>query len=64
MKLLSEFIKELQELKEKHGDLPVVSCASDCFSEYIPDDDATCRFVEHGAFDTTKKIKCDCILII
>lgn len=64
MKLLSDFIKDLQDLKEQHGDLPVVAVDSDTFAEYIPDDDATCRFVEHGAFDTTKKIKCDCILII
>ncbi len=64
MKLLSEFIKDLQALQEKHGDLPVVTVDSDSFAESIPADDAQSSFVEHGAFDTSKKTKCDCILII
>lgn len=64
MKLLSEFIKDLQALQEKHGDLPVVTVDSDSFAESIPADDAQSSFVENGAWDEEKKQNCDCILII
>lgn len=64
MKLLSEFIKDLQALQEQHGDLPVVTVDSDALAESIPEDDAQSSFVENGAWDEEKKQNCDCILII
>lgn len=64
MKLLSEFIKDLQALQDKHGDLPVVTVDSDSFAESIPADDAQSSFVENGAWDEEKNQNCDCILII
>ena len=32
--LISELIKELERLKDEHGDLPVMS--NDCVGEYTP----------------------------
>ena len=63
MKMLSKFIKELELLKEKHGDLPVVTSDGYC-NESIHDDDSAATFREKGAWDY-KEQKCrDCIIIL
>lgn len=60
MKLLSDFIKELQALKEKHGDLPVVVD----FSDYRPtvNDELEIGFSPKGAIDNGSEV--DCIVIV
>ena len=50
MKRISEFIKELESLKEKHGDLPVVTLSDDNITT-IPDNDSIVEYWERGAFD-------------
>ena len=62
MKLLSEFIKNLQDLKDKYGDLPVVTADGYC-TECIHDDDSHASFCENGAWNYEDKKGHDCILI-
>ena len=50
MKRISEFIKELQALKEKYGDLPVVTQSDDNIT-MIPDNDSVVEYCECGAFN-------------
>ena len=63
MKLLSTFIKKLEELKEQYGDLPVVTANLDGQQDTIPDDDAVCDFWKNGAWDSDNQKMCDCVLI-
>ncbi len=64
MKMVSEFIKELEELKEKYGDLPVVmSSGSDSFCENI-DKWPEAEFSENGIWRSTDEEYKDCIVIL
>ena len=63
MKLLSEFIKDLQTLKEEYGDLPVETSDYNC-EETIPDDDAHAVFREEFVHDSVERKFRDCILIV
>ena len=62
MKRISEFIKELEALKEKHGDLPVVVD----FSDYRPtvNDELDLSFSARGAIDHDTGTEVDCIVIV
>lgn len=66
MKLVSELIKELQNLKEKHGDLPVITSDGNgsLFSGHIGDDDTIASFSEKDAWDSEEHACKDCILIL
>ena len=64
MKLLSTFIKELEALKDAHGDLPVITYnwKSDFFSGKIDNDASVATFGKDDAWDAKDKV-CDCIVI-
>ena len=63
MKLLSQFIKELETLKEKNGDLPVVTNDSE-YGECIHVNDSYAIFKAKHAFDSTDEEYKDCIVIL
>lgn len=63
MKLLSTFIKELEVIKDEHGDLPVVTADWNGAQDTIPDDDSVCGFWKNGAWDSDNQKMCDCVLI-
>ena len=63
MRMLSEFIEHLEELKKEHGDLPVVTADPFGSQDTIPDDDSVCNFWEKGAWDSESQKMCNCILI-
>lgn len=62
MKLVSELIRDLQALRDRHGDIPVVT--SDYCQETIPDDDAHATFQEKSVWDSEAGKRIDCIIII
>jgi hypothetical protein len=66
MKCLSKFIEELESLKEKHGDVPVITSdvSGDFFSGSIGDDDSIARFGEKEAWDWRERKIIDCIVIL
>ena len=61
MKRISEFIKEFEALKDKHGDLPVVVDFSD-FRPTVNFEMDIC-FSAHGAIDHDTGTEVDCVII-
>lgn len=55
MKRISEFIKELESLKEKFGDLPVVTQSEDDITT-MPDNDSVVKYDERGAYDDGNRV--------
>ena len=62
MKRISEFIKELESLKEQHGDLPVVTNDPD-YGESIDNNDSYAIFKQKHAFEPSEIKYKDCIVI-
>ena len=62
MKKLSQFIKELETLKEEKGDLPVVTSDPE-YGECIDNDDSFAIFEPKHVFDSTEEEYKDCIVI-